>query len=303
MEPNTQKPTTSYQTPQPKTPMYLIAIIVTLSVVAIVLGIMLLKESKQSTSYYEEKVFVEEQKSVLEGELNGLIVEYDSLKTENDSINEMLEGEKAKIRKLLNVQASNTQKIKLYEKELETLRKVMRSYIVQIDSLNTRNRVLTEENIQVRSDLRQKEIDYDKLSEVKEELVTKVALAQKLSAKDVVAVGLNDRSKEKDRVSKIEKIRVCFTVRENSVAEAGKKMMFIRIVRPDNVVLSSPEAGIIICQGQELVYSAKRELDYDNQDIPMCIYWDKTEELVAGNYKISVYSEGYEIGSTTLDLK
>jgi hypothetical protein len=186
---------------------------------------------------------------------------------------------------------------------METLRKVMRSYILQIDSLNTRNRELTEENIQVKTNLAQKEADYQKLTEVKEELVTKVALAQKLAAKDIVAVGLNSNSKEKDRISKIAKIRVCFTVRENSVAEAGKKMMFLRIVRPDNVVLSSPEAGIIVCQGQELVYSAKRELEYDNLDIEMCIFWDKTEELIPGTYTISIYSEGYEIGNTTLDLK
>jgi chromosome segregation ATPase len=214
MEPNTQKPITNYQSPKPKTPMYLIAVIITLSVVAIVLGVLLLNKSKQSTTYYEEKVYVEEQKSQLEGELNGLIEEYDSLKTNNDSINKELEGQQTKIRKLLSVQASNTQKIKMYENELETLRKVMRSYIVQIDSLNTRNRYLTEENIQVKGDLQQKEIDYDKLSQVKEELVTKVALAQKLSAKDILAVGLNDRSKEKDRVSKVEKIRACFTIRE-----------------------------------------------------------------------------------------
>ncbi|MBN2486420.1 MAG: hypothetical protein JXB34_10645 [Bacteroidales bacterium] len=303
MEQNTNKPAPAYQPQRPKVPMYLIAVVVTLSVIAAILGIFLIKELKQSNTFYEEKIYVEEQKSMLETELNGLIVEYDSLKTENDSINKMLEGEQAKIKKLLGIQASNTQKIKLYEKELETLRKVMRSYIVQIDSLNTRNRILTEENIQVRGDLRKKELDYQKLSEVKEELVSKVAIAQKLSAKDVVAVGLNDRSKEKDRISKIEKIRVCFTVRENNVAEAGKKMIYLRIIRPDNIVLSSPEAGIVVSQGQELVYSAKRELEYDNLDIPMCIYWDKTETLIAGTYTFSLYCEGHEIGSTTLDLK
>jgi hypothetical protein len=80
-------------------------------------------------------------------------------------------------------------------------------------------------------------------------------------------------------------------------------MIYLRITRPDNVVLSSPEKGVIVCQGQELVYSAKRELEYDNQDIPLCIFWDKTEELVAGTYSISIYCEGYEIGNTTLDLK
>jgi hypothetical protein len=303
MEPNTQKPLASYQSQKPKTPTYLIALIAILAVISIVLAVLLLTESKQSDTYLEEKQYVEEQKGHLEVELNGLITEYDSLKTNNDSINIELEKQQTKIRKLLNVQASNTEKIKLYENELETLRKVMRSYIVQIDSLNTRNRYLTDENVQVKSDLRQKEDDYNKLSEVKEELVTKVALAQKLSAKDILAMGLNDRSKEKDRVSKIAKIRACFTIRENNVAEAGKKMIYLRIVRPDNVVLSAPDAGVIVCQGQELAFSAKRELDYANQDIPMCIFWDKTEELIAGTYKISIYSEGYEIGTTTLDLK
>jgi hypothetical protein len=303
MDQNTQSTLPNFGAPKQKVPMYLVFIVITLSVLAIVLTVLLMQKSKQSNVYYEEKVYVDEQKKQLEGELNNLIVEYDSLKTDNDSMNTQLEKQQQNIRKLLSVQASSTQKIKLYEKELETLRKVMRSYIVQIDSLNTRNRELTDENVQVKTDLKQKEIDYNKLSEVKEELVTKVALAQKLSAKNILAVGLNDRSKEKDRVSKLAKIRVCFTVRENSVADAGKKMIFLRIVRPDNVVLSSPEAGVIVCQGQELVYSAKRELDYDNQDIEMCIFWDKTEELVPGTYTISIYSEGYEIGTTTLDLK
>lgn len=267
------------------------------------MGILYFQKSKESAEAMEDAAFVREQKFQLEGELNELIIGYDSLKTENDSMNIKLVSEQEKIRRLLRRQASNASKLRLYQKELETLRKVMRSYIVQIDSLNTRNRLLTEENILVRTELDQVKTDYDELSETKDLLISKVALAQKLSAKNIVAVGLTDRSKEKFKINKIAKLRVCFTIRENNVADAGNKMIFMRIARPDNIILSSIEASTFTFQEEQLVYSARRELDYDKQDIDMCIFWDNKEELVPGTYFITLYAEGHEIGTTTLDLK
>lgn len=299
---NDQKPIIQHPT-KPKVPMYLVAIVVTLAVLSIVMGILYFQKSQQHAETLEDAAFVKEQKQQLEVELNELIIGYDSLKTENDSINVKLESEQDKIRRLLRTQASNAQKLKMYQKELSTLRKVMRSYIVQIDSLNTRNRELTEENVEVRQQLRQVKTDYEELSETKEQLTSKVALAQKLTAKDIMAVGLNERSKEKDKISKISKLRVCFTIRENNVADPGKKMIFLRIARPDEIVLSSPTAEMFEFQDQQLVYTEKRELEYDQQDIDMCIYWDKKEELVPGTYFVTLYSGGYEIGTTTFDLK
>jgi hypothetical protein len=300
---NPQKKPLAPTAPRRKTPMYLIAILVTLGVLSVVLTIVLVGKTQELNQTLEDKVYVEEQKVALEGELNELIVGYDSLKTENDSINDRLAVEQDKIRRLLRVQASNAQKLKMYEKELGTLRKIMRSYIIQIDSLNTRNRELTEENIAVRKELRQKEDDYQKLSETKEELTSVVAAAQKLTAKNIITEGLNSRSKPKDKIDKIEKLRVCFTVRENNVAEAGKKMIFIRIARPDEIVLSNTDAEMFEYLGESQVYSAKRELEYDNLDIDMCIYWDKTEELIPGTYFITLYCEGHEIGTSSIILK
>jgi hypothetical protein len=269
-------------------------------VVAIVLGIKLYIDNQKLQDSNE---VLETEKVRLEGELNELIVEYDSLKTENDSINVMLEAEQQKIRRLLQIQASNTSKIRMYKKELETLRKIMRSYIVQIDSLNTRNKMLTEENIQVKEQLAAVETEREELTATKEKLTAKVKLAEKLNAKNINAEGLNKRSKEKSKINKIEKIRVCFTIRENAVSEAGTKTVYLRIIRPDEIVLSSPEAGLFTHQGQQMVYSAKRDLDYENQDIDMCIYWNAEEELVEGTYNVVLYAEGHEIGSTTFALQ
>lgn len=301
--PKNQQPKSYLPEQKPKVPMYMIAILITLGVLVVVLGIVLYQNTQNLTQAEEDKAYVETQKVELESELNELIVGYDSLRTENDSINGRLVVEQDKIRRLLRVQASNAQKLKMYEKELGTLRKIMRGYIVQIDSLNTRNRELTEENVAVRTELRQKEEDYDQLSETTDHLSSKVAEAQKLTAKNILAEGLNSRSKSHTKISKIEKLRICFTVRENNVAEAGSKLIYARILRPDEIVLSSPEAGMFEFKEESLVYSAKRELEYDNMDIDLCIYWDKTEELIPGTYFIALYSEGHEIGTTSIELK
>lgn len=288
------------QEPRRKVPMYLVALVITLSVVAILLGIKLFIDTR---THNENMLYVETEKQQLENELNGLIVEYDSLKSQNDSLAGQLTAEQDKIRQLLRRQASSATKIKMYERELETLRKVMRSYIVQIDSLNQRNQELTAENIMVQEKLTKVSSDLEEVSRQHEILSSTVKIAQKLNAKNVIAEGLNKNSKETSKIKKIVKIRVCCTIRENNVAEPGNKTIYLQIIRPDDVVLSSPEAGMFEYDGESLVYSAKRDLEYANEDIEMCIYWDATEELIAGTYFVSLYAEGYEIGTGTLMLK
>jgi hypothetical protein len=302
MEPrsSTPKPNPPNQEPKKKVPMILIAAVITLAVVAILLALKLFIDTRK---HNENMQFIEAEKGKLEGELNYLIVEYDSLKMQSDSLSDQLQAEQDKIRQLLKREASNTTKIKMYQRELETLRKVMKSYIVQIDSLNTKNMELTEENIQVRNELHKVSTNYDELSKEKEQLSTTVKVAQKLNAKNIICEGLTKNSKPKDKIGKIDKLRVCFTVRENAIAKPGNKLIYLTITRPDDIILSSPDAGMFMFDGQSMVYSAKRDLEYDNADIDMCIYWDITEELIPGTYFINLYCEGYEMGTSTLVLK
>lgn len=290
----------TYQEPAKKTSVGLIVAVIALLALAIILAIKLYVNSNR---YQEDKQYMEGEKAKLETELNGLIVEYDSLKTKADTLDSQLSAEQDRIKKLLSINASNAAKIKMYKSELETLRKVMKSYIVQIDSLNTKNQALTAENVQVKEQLGQMTNDYQELSQKSEELSSTVKIAQKLNAKNIVAEGQNRNSKPTEKIKKVEKIKVCCTVRENAVAKAGKKMVYLRIIRPDEVVLSSPDAGTFEYEGSSLAYSAKRELEYENNDIDLCIYWDKTEELVPGTYFVKLYAEGYEIGSGSLTLK
>ena len=296
-----------YLAQKPKVPMWLIAVVVTLTVAVAVLIVKIIQSSNTISDYREEVSYVEDQKVKLEGELNNIIVTYDSLKTENDSINQQLVAQQEYIKKLLKQKASNVYKIKKYQDELGTLREIMRSYIVQIDSLNTKNKELTAENVQLGQKLHKSETEKKALSEEKDKLTETVALAQKLSVYNIVPEAMKERkgreSKEIDKADKADMIRVCFTVRENRVAHAGNKTIYLRIIRPDDFVLAAEESGLFEYEGEMLAYSAKRELEYDNADIDMCIYWNKTEELVPGTYQIAIYAEGYEIGTSTLTLQ
>lgn len=301
MESKTTTPTSGASpNPRKKVPMYLIAIVITLAVIAILLAVTLFTSNRKNQ---ENVDYIEAEKGKLEDELNGLIVNYDSLKVRSDSLSGQLEAEQDRIRQLLKREASSATKIKMYQNELETLRKVMRSYVVQIDSLNMKNQELTAENIQVRGEYQKLSKDYEDVSKERDELSSTVQLAKKLAAKNILAEGLNSNSKVKDKIKKIEKIRVCFTVLENTVADPGNKMIYMRIIRPDEVVLSSPEADMFEFGGESLVYSEKRELEYANADIDMCIFWDIAEELIPGTYFVNLYCEGYEIGSTSFLLK
>jgi Tfp pilus assembly protein PilO len=296
--------TNTYQKqPEKKPSTALVVLVILLAIAVIILGYMYFSETRQLGQTSEEKAILENVKSDLEKQLRDMIVEYDSLKTTNDTINGLLNNEQDKIKNLLRMQATDVEKIRKYQGELETLRKVMRSYIVQIDSLNTRNRELTTENIQVKEQLTSATTQNVELSKEKEILNTKVQLAKVLSAKNIVASPLNKSDKDNTKVNKVAKVKVCFTIRENAVAEAGTKEIFLRILRPDEVVLPAGSGETFEFNAEQVIFSAKRQLEYENKDIDMCIFWDKNADLIAGNYTVILYAENYEIGSTTFTLK
>lgn len=281
----------------------LIVMVIILALATVVLAYKYYTEAKSLTQTTEEKEILEDVKSDLEKQLRDMLVEYDSLKTNNDSVNSLLAGEQEKITRLLRMQASDAEKIRKYQAELETLRKVMRNYIVQIDSLNTRNRALTEENIQVRQQLTTVEERNVALSTEKEMLSDQVEIASILSAKNIVVSPERPNDRVTNRLRNIDQIKVCFTIRENSIAQPGPRVVYLRIIRPDELVLPTELGDTFELNGEQVIYSAQRELEYEGSDIDMCIYWDNNTELIAGTYTVILYSEGFEIGSASFELR
>jgi hypothetical protein len=242
------------------------------------------------------------EKDSLAHELSLMIRGYDTLKTNNDTLNANIAKEKEKIVKLLAVNASNSQLIRRYRTEITTMREIMKSYIVQIDSLNTRNKILVAENSQIRQEITKVQDTNTELEKVKEELNTKVELASVIQAKDIVAAPLNKNRKETNRISLLENLRICFTLRENAIATAGQKEVFMRILRPDSLVIATSPDNLFPFRGNNLIFSASRTADYMNQDIEMCIFLENTGDFVPGNYSVELYLEENLIGRTTFLL-
>ncbi len=274
-----------------------------ITVLAVGLAIIIFFYFDQKNKMVEMEYVLTEEKDSLTRELQNLIYEYDTLKTSNDSLNLKLEEEQNKIKMLLRVQASNAQKITLYKKELSTLRQVMKSYIVQIDSLNTLNKELTAENIQVKRDLQTVQKDKEELSQIKEELSEKVEKASVILAKNIVATPINARGREKDKIDKVDKIKVCFLLRENPIVQAGKKDVYMRISRPDELILAESPDNLFEFDGKQSIFSSKRTVEYLNQDIELCIYWNNNGDLIPGKYTVNLYLEGNQIGSAVFNLK
>jgi len=260
------------------------------------------KEEIQKAADIQE--ILESQKNSLEEDLTDLQYQFGSLQTNNDSLKTLASEQQEKITKLLAIQADNTYKIKTYQKELETLRGVLKSLIVQVDSLNTRNLALRAENTELSRNLAQERAQSSRLTEDKQKLTFTVQKAQILSASDVVTTGLNNRSRETDRVRNIEKLKTCFTVRENTVASASERILYLVIIKPDKKVLTNKTNDTFPTQeGDDIVYTAKRTIEYENKDIEPCIFSDNEGRLTAGNYEARLYCDGYLIGSSTFVLK
>jgi hypothetical protein len=127
--------------------------------------------------------------------------------------------------------------------------------------------------------------------------------AKTLIAAGIAPVALNKRNKEQDKVDKITKIRVDFTLRKNTVADAGAKIVYLRLIRPDSVVLGSKEAGIFDYENSQIPFSASREVNYEKNDLPVSIFWDNNGDLIKGNYICELYCEGKLIGRTEFSLR
>ena len=116
------------------------------------------------------------------------------------------------------------------------------------------------------------------------------------------------KEKETDKAGKIERVKVCFTLGENKLVEPGKKTVYIRILRPDNVVVTQKVDGdyTFQYQGQTMEYTTKQEVDYQNKDTSTCMFWTKKtkgDPAMVGVYNVFIYADGFEIGNTSFELK
>ncbi|MFO7670627.1 MAG: hypothetical protein R6W31_13285 [Bacteroidales bacterium] len=256
-----------------------------------------------SADLAEKTEYFRMEKDSLEGELRNIYFRYDTLETNSVELQADMKMQQEKIEKLIALQKDDAYKIRMYKKEMETLRTVLRSYIVQIDSLNMQNQELLAENKQLLNTSRRLTTEKEMLQKDKSQLEEIKNLASTLQVSDIDLILLTKRDKETERVRTTTKVRVDFTLRANKVASPGEKTIYLRIIRPDQVVLGSPSLEMINLGGEQIPASASRIVNYENTDLPVSIFWNNDGEIVPGEHLVELYSDGSLIGSASFVLK
>ena len=243
----------------------------------------------------------------LTNELIELQGEYSQLSTDNDSLNVQLDREKEKVSQLLDriqkTDAANRSKIRQYEKELGTLRSIMKHYIFQIDSLNTLNIALRKDAEQARMEAQKSHERYQELSKTTDEYAKLVAQGSEIKGRGINIVGINASNKDTDRSSRIKKLRTCLFLIENSIAPKGPMTVYIRIKGPDGILLTSEQQRIFEVAGEQLVYTESREVDYQGEEVEVCIYYSQEQKFVKGVYTVEVYTSSGLLGTGDVLLR
>ena len=284
---------------------WLIAAVVILLIVGLVAGYFLWQQQKQMAVLVDQFNIEKEE---LADEYNELSLQYEGYKFSvgNDSLVSLLENEQVKVQRLLEelrtVKATNAKRIGELKKELELLRKIMRDYVRQIDSLNTENTQLKEENRKVNKRYQQVAATVSQLSKEKEKLAERVTLAAKLETTGLRVTPLNSRGKATKRLSKAEQLEISFNIVKNITAPVGEKTIYVRIMKPDDDVLMKSRGDLFTYEGKSINYSCKRTIEYEGEEVPVTLYWNIEEYLSPGTYRIYIFADGNVIGEKTFTL-
>jgi hypothetical protein len=183
----------------------------------------------------------------------------------------------------------------------------MRSYVKQIDSLNTLNISLTSKLDETSTKLTSTTVERDEFKKVAEEKTEQVKKGARLQAYQFNSVALrqkmNNTSEETVKAKNAVQIKSSFTIAQNPLTTAGKKTVYLQITNPEGKVLQTRSNYTTDTDQGNVAYSDKKEIDYQNQAIDLSIYFDLKESAAKGNYKVRVICDGSVIGTDSFTLK
>lgn len=262
---------------------------------------------EQKLENREMQELAELDKKEMENEYQQFAAQYSEMKTQinNDSIIEQLSAEQEKTQRLLaelqRVKANDAREITRLKKELATVRAVLRSYVLEIDSLNRLNQNLVEENTRVKAQFQEATNKIAGLNTEKQSLSEKVAIAAQLDAIAINMTAKNKRGKKTEDMNKCKVVQVDFALAKNVTASSGMKNVYVRITTPTGSVLG--EGGTFNYENRTLEYSMKKSVEYGGQETPVSLFWNVNQAMSGGTYRVSIFADGHMIGSKSFSFK
>ncbi len=258
----------------------------------------------QKTSLVNELTIDKEE---LTAQMIELQNDYASLSSDYDTINSQLDSSREEVSQLIErikqTEATNRSKMRQYEKELGTLRSIMRNYIVQIDSLNTLNKKLTADAAAARREAAESKKREQELNKTVESLSGQVAAGSVIKARGIRIEAYNASDKVTDRSSRVVRLLTSLSLVENDLAPKGPVRIYIRVKGPDGILLTNSTQRTFEVAGEPMICSASREVDYQGKEVDLSIYLNDIPEYVKGIYTVEAYTEQTMLGSAELMLR
>ena len=248
-------------------------------------------------------------KQELEDEYESISMQYEGFKfsVENDSLLYKLENEQAKVQRLMEelkvTKATDQAEIRRLKDELSTLRKILKSYVQQIDSLHRLNEELKADNVQISNKMKETTRTLNVVSEEKKQLTEKVSLAAKLVATNVSIKAVDGRSRTQKRLRRSEQFLISLTISRNITAEPGERIIYARIMQPDGSVLTKNPNNLFPFENRNIAYSSMRIIEYGGEETGVALYYDIDEFLMPGTFKVDIFADGSHIGTSTLQME
>ena len=260
--------------------------------------------------WYQKSSLVKElniEKEALTEQMVTLQHEYATLSSDNEKINAQLDSSREEVSQLIErikkTEATNRTMIRKYERERGTLRSIMRNYIAQIDSLNTLNHKLTADAAAARKEAAETRKQSEELSKTVATLSDQVAAGSVLKGRALRMDAYNASDKITDRSSRVVRLMATLSLVENELAPKGPVRVYIRVKGPDGILLTGNDKHTFTFNGEPMMCSASREVDYQGEEVEMSIYLNGIEDYVKGIYTVEAYTDGNLLGSAELMLR
>ena len=278
----------------------MIIMIVVAVALAAALAYVMMSKNRLVSQLNDEKADLTEQLITLQNDYADLTSEYDTINYQLDSSREEIAQ---LIERVRTTEATNRSKIRQYEKELGTLRSIMRGYIEQIDSLNTLNKQLTAEAASARKDAADSRRRSEELAQQVETLTDKVTVGSILKARGLRMEAFNANDRVIDRSTRVVRLLVSLSLVENELAERGPVRVYVRVSDPSGNLLLDGKGATFTFDGQTLEASASREVDYQGEEVELGIYVNNIPEFYKGIYTVEAYTEQSLLGTAELMLR
>ena len=248
------------------------------------------------------------EKEELTSQMIALQNDYATLSSDYDTINSQLDSSREEVSQLIErikkTEATNRSKMRQYEKELGTLRSIMRNYIVQIDSLNTLNKKLTADAAAARREAAEIRKQSEELSKTVENLTGRVAVGAVIKARGLKLEAFNASDKVTDRSSRVVRLIASLSLVENDLAEKGPVRVYIRVKDPEGILLTnSSQRTFSVDGGDPMISTTSREVDYQGKEIDLGIYVNDIPSFIKGIYTVEAYTEQTKLGEAELMLR